>query len=158
LALFVIDEIKAVNFATIMIDISNHKNLKIVPVVIRYFDTKTGVHIKVLEFTNLKGETSDILSSYIMDILTKHKLSHKIIAFTGDNCNTNFGGAARRGTKNVFPFLNNDLKTNISGIGCAAHNLHNAMQTSTDILPIDIESIVNKIFQYFYIYTVEWKH
>ena len=28
------------------------------------------------------------------------------------------------------------------------------MQTSTDILPIDIECIVNKIFQYFYIYTV----
>ena len=28
------------------------------------------------------------------------------------------------------------------------------MQTSTDILPIDIECIVNKIFQYFYICTV----
>ncbi|KAL4098108.1 hypothetical protein QTP88_022777 [Uroleucon formosanum] len=150
----IIDELKAVNFATIIIDTSNHKNLKIVPILIRYFDPKTGVQIKVLEFTNLKGETSDILSSYIMEILTKHKLSHKIIAFTGDNCNTNFGGAARRGTKNVFTILNNNFKTNISGIGRAAHILHNAMQTSTDILPIDIECIVNKIFQYFYIYTV----
>lgn len=28
------------------------------------------------------------------------------------------------------------------------------MQTSTDILPIDVECIVNKIFQYFHIYTV----
>lgn len=28
------------------------------------------------------------------------------------------------------------------------------MQTSTDILPINVESIVNKIFQYFHIYTV----
>ncbi|KAL4131790.1 hypothetical protein QTP88_009047 [Uroleucon formosanum] len=150
----IIDELKAVNFATIMIDTSNHKNLKIVPILIRYFDPKTGVQIKVLEFTNLKGETSDILSSYIMEILTRHKLSHKIIAFTGDNCNTNFGGAARRRTKNVFTILNNNLKTNISGIGSAAHILHNAMQTSTDILPIDIDCIVNKIFQYFYIYTV----
>lgn len=150
----IIDELKAVNFATVMIDTSNHKNLKIVPILIRYFNPKTGVQIKVLEFTNLKGETSDILSSYIMEILTKHKLAHKIIAFTGDNCNTNFGGAARRGTKNVFTILNNNLKTNICGIGCAAHILHNAMQTSTDILPIDIECIVNKIFQYFYIYTV----
>jgi hypothetical protein len=97
----------------------------------------------VLEFTNLKGETSDILSSYIMEILTKHKLSHKIIAFTGDNCNTNFGGAARRGTKNVFTILNNNLKTKISGIGCAVHILYNnAMQPSTDILLIDIECIV----------------
>lgn len=48
--------------------------------------------------------------------------------------------------------MNNNL--NISGIGCAAHILHNAMQTSTDILRIDIECIVNKIFQYFYICTV----
>lgn len=94
------------------------------------------------------------MSSYILEILTKHKLSQKIIAFSGDNCNTNFGGAARRGIKNVFTILNNDLKTNISGIGCEAHILHNAMQASTDILPIDVECIANKIFQYFHIYTV----
>ncbi|VVC35789.1 Hypothetical protein CINCED_3A001819 [Cinara cedri] len=70
----IIDELKAVNFATVMIDTSNHTNLKIVPILIRYFNPKTGVQIKVLEFTNLKGETSDMLSSYIMKILTKHKV------------------------------------------------------------------------------------
>ncbi|VVC27179.1 Hypothetical protein CINCED_3A013232, partial [Cinara cedri] len=70
----IIDELKAVNFATVMIGTSNHKNLKIVPILIRYFNPKTGVQIKVLEFTNLKGETSDMLSSYIMKILTKHKV------------------------------------------------------------------------------------
>jgi hypothetical protein len=32
--------------------------------------------------------------------------------------------------------------------------LHNALQTSADILPLDVEAIVNKIFQYFHIYTV----
>jgi len=89
-----------------------------------------------------------------MEVLTKQKLFHKIIAFSGDNCNTNFGDAARKGTKNVFTVLKNNLKTNICGVGCAAHILHNAMQTSTDILPIDVECIVNKIFQYFRIYTV----
>lgn len=150
----IIDELKTVNFATFVINTSNHNNLKIVLILIRYFDPKTGIQIKVVEFTNLKGETSDMLSSYIMEVLRKHKLSHKIIAFTGDNCNTNFGDAARRGTKNVFTILNNNLKTNISEIACAAHILHNAMQTSTDILAIDVECIVNKIFQYFYNYTV----
>lgn len=40
--------------------------------------------------------------------------------------------------RNVFTILNNNLKTNICGIGSAAHSPHNAMQTSTDILPIDI--------------------
>jgi hypothetical protein len=40
----------------------------------------------------------------------------------------------------------------IQGIGCATHILHNALHTSTDILPIDVKAIVNKIFQYFHIY------
>jgi hypothetical protein len=43
----IIDELKAVNLATIMIDTSNQKNLKIVPILIRYFDPKTEVQIKV---------------------------------------------------------------------------------------------------------------
>jgi hypothetical protein len=32
--------------------------------------------------------------------------------------------------------------------------VHNALQTSVDILPIDAEAIVNETFQYFHIYTV----
>jgi hypothetical protein len=43
---------------------------------------------------------------------------------------------------------------NIHGVGCASHILHNALQTTADILPIDVEAIVNKIFQYFHIYNV----
>jgi hypothetical protein len=52
----------------------------------------------VIEFHNLKGETADVITTYIMDVLDKYKLSNKIVAFCGDNCNTNFGGAARKGT------------------------------------------------------------
>jgi len=50
--------------------------------------------------------------------------------------------------------MNNNLKTNVCGIGYAAHILYNTMQTSTDILCIDVKCIVNKIFQYYHIYTV----
>jgi hypothetical protein len=60
---------------------------------------------------------------------------------------------------NVFTILKNNLKTNICGIGCAAYILHNAMQTSKDILPIDVEctekqniSILSCIYIYIYIY------
>lgn len=150
----VLEELKNTKFATLMVDTSNHKNLKLVPILIRYFNPKEGVQIKILEFTNLQGETADILTKYIMDVLKKYNLSDKIVAFSGDNCNTNFGGVERKGIKNGYAIINENLKTNISGIGCAAHILHNAMQTCTDILPIDIQSIVNKIFQFFHIYTV----
>jgi hypothetical protein len=40
-----------------------------------------------------------------MDVLDKYKLSNKIIAFSGDKYNTNFGGAARKGTNNLFAKL-----------------------------------------------------
>jgi hypothetical protein len=55
-------------------------------------------------------------------------------------------------TNNVFAKLTtSDLKMNIRGLGCAAHILHNALRTSADILLVDVEVIVNKIFKYFYI-------
>jgi citrate lyase gamma subunit len=111
----------------------------------------------VIEFHNLKGEKADVLPTYIVDVLDKYKLSNKIIAFCGDNCNKNFGGAARKGINNVFAKLTtSDLKMNICGKGCVSHILHNALRTSADILPVDIEAIVNKIFQLFPPY--QWKN
>jgi hypothetical protein len=109
----------------------------------------------VFEFHNLKGKTADVLTTYVMNVLNKYKLSHKIIAFCGDNCNTNFGGVAKTGTNHVFSMLRtSNLKTSIQGVGRAARILHNALRTSADILSIDVEAIANKIFQYFHIYTV----
>jgi hypothetical protein len=58
----VLEELKNTKFATLMVDTSNHKNLKLVPILIRYFNPQEGVQIKVLEFTNLQGETADILT------------------------------------------------------------------------------------------------
>jgi hypothetical protein len=59
---------------------------------------------------------------------------------------------------NVFDKLTTrNLKMNIRGTGCAAHILHNALRTSADILPVDVEAIVNKIFQYFHIRVEELK-
>lgn len=84
-------ELKNMKFATIMVDTSYHKNFKIVLILIRYFDPNTGVHIRVLEVPNLKGEPADIMPTYIINILKKYNLGDKIIAFSSDNCNTNFG-------------------------------------------------------------------
>jgi hypothetical protein len=51
------------------------------------FTPEKRVQTKVTEFHNLKGKTADMLTTYI---LHKYKLSDKIIAFCGDNFNTNF--------------------------------------------------------------------
>lgn len=92
-----------------MVDTSNHKHLKLVPFLIRYFNPQEGLKIKVFKFTNLPGETADILTSYIMNVLKKYNLSNKIVALSGDNCNTNFSGVARKGVKNIFAILNETL-------------------------------------------------
>lgn len=92
---------------------------------------------------------AEMLSNYLFESLKKHMLLNKIIAFSSDNCNTNFRCVLRKGTKNMFSILNINLKTNVYGVGCSAHMLHNAMQSSSNILPVDIEVIVNTISQFF---------
>lgn len=64
------------------------------PLVLQYFTPEMRVQTKMTDFHNLKGEMADVLMTSIMNVLQKYKLSDKIIAFCGDNCNINFGGAA----------------------------------------------------------------
>jgi hypothetical protein len=83
----ILKELETVKYISVMVHTSNHKSLKSVPVLIRYFIPRKGVKTKMIEFHNLKGETADVLTTYIMDVLDKHKLSNEIIAICGDNCN-----------------------------------------------------------------------
>lgn len=43
-----------------------------------------------------------------------------------------------------FYELNENLNKYITGVGCAAHIIHNAVQTAADLLPADVENIVIK--------------
>jgi hypothetical protein len=88
----ILEEFESVKYLTVMVDISDHKNLKLVPVLFRYFTPEKRVQNKVIEFHNLKGKTADLLTTYTTNVLHKYKLLDKIIAFCGDNCNTNLGG------------------------------------------------------------------
>lgn len=60
----------------------------------------------------------------------------------------------RRGQNNVYALLKKELGRNIIGIGCGAHIVHNTIQHAVDVLPIEIEALVVKIYKYFHIYTV----
>ena len=59
------------SFVTLTIDASNRKELKIVPVMVRYFVSNLGVKVKLLEFKSLPSETSGILSQYLLDVAKK---------------------------------------------------------------------------------------
>lgn len=147
-------ELQEVSCVTVFTDASNHGEKKIFPVMIRYFLPLQGVHVRILELDELPGETAEIVTNYLTHVLNKNNLDSKIIAFCGDNTNSNFGGAARKGTRNIFHNLKMVLNRDILGVGCAAHIVHNTIKTAADCLPIDVEMIVHKIYYYFHTYTV----
>lgn len=139
---------------SILTDASNHGAQKMFPILVRFFMPYEGAQVKILEFQDQPGETSDIIVNYLTEVLSENNLSAKIVAFCGDNTNCNFGGSQRRGVNNVFSKLNLRLGKSLIGIGCGAHVIHNAIKSAADCLPIDFECIIVKIYSFFYIYTV----
>ena len=90
-------ELNKENFISASIDTSNRKEIKIAPVVVRYFVPDVGVKVKLFEFKSLKGETAAILSEYLVSVLEQNDVKEKLSGFCSDNCNTNFGGLKRKG-------------------------------------------------------------
>lgn len=149
-----LEDLNKANFVTIIVDASNKVDLKMVPIMVRYFLSNKGVQVKMLDFQSVPGEKAEILTNHIFSIINKYNISDKIIGLCADNCNTNFGGVARKGKNNVYFRLKEMLERKIIGIGCVAHIVHNCVQSALDILPFDIEVLIIKIYKYFYIYTV----
>lgn len=135
-------------------DGNNHGNLKIFPVLIQYFDRKYGIQLRLIELKSLNDEKLETICDLIFTTLQNYHLRNKCIAFTVDNCNTNFGGQQRKGKNNVFFRLQNVIQKELIGIGCSAHILHNCIQHAIDGLPIDIEFLIMKVYNYFSVYTI----
>jgi hypothetical protein len=57
---------------------------------------------KRLNFITLRGNTAAVLTTYIMSVLHTYRITNKMIAFCGDKCNTDFGGAARERRKSAI--------------------------------------------------------
>ena len=128
-------------------DGSNHNELKLFPIIIQYFDwRKGGLQSKLIEFTNKANETADTIATYVKDTLEKRMLLKKCVAFTGDNCNTMFGGLRRNEQgNNVFAKLKKMLNPSLIGVGCSAHVLNNCIHHGAERMNIDIENNINKI-------------
>jgi hypothetical protein len=57
-----------------MVDTSDHKKLKLVPVLVQYLTLKMRVQNKVTKFHNSEGKMADVLKAHIMNVLHKYKL------------------------------------------------------------------------------------
>lgn len=76
--------------------------MKLIPIVIRYFEITEGVNVKIFNFTSIPSETSTILFDEVHHNFCVFNLMNKVSCFCADNTNTNFGGLARRGENNIF--------------------------------------------------------
>lgn len=146
------EDLKRRRYVTVYTDASNHGNIKLFPVLVRYFDPTVGVRVKVLEMTSEDGETSTIINELISKAATKFDLKKKIVAFCGDNAKVNFGGDTRGGENNVL-FRMKLWLPHLIGIGCVAHIVHNALKYACDVAPFDVECVIVKIYSYFYLQT-----
>ena len=149
-----LSDLKNVNFISVMFDASNHGNIKVIPLLLRYFKPDGRIYVKLLQVKDFHVETSDIVTNYILDSLDQHDLRQKVVGLSADNTNTNFGGASRKGKCNVFTKLQSELPRELLGIGCSAHILNNCIKSACDRLPIDIESVLIKVYGYSKIHTV----
>ncbi|KAL7406482.1 hypothetical protein ABVT39_020149 [Epinephelus coioides] len=153
----VTQDLDQVEFVSLSIDSSNHEHVKLLPIMVRYCKANDGnmsIETKLLDFVELKGEKAEELAAEIMVVTEKFSLENKVVAFSADNANTNFGGLNRVGRVNVHTKVKNALQLEVIGLGCPAHIIHNATRTAMDTLPIDVEYLLTKIFGYFHIYTV----
>lgn len=64
--------------------------------------------------------------------------------------NRKFCGPHLHGNNNALTKLRN-LWRNVFGIVCGIHKIYNFTQINYNILPIEIEATVVKIYEYFYI-------
>ncbi len=153
----VITKLKSIRYYSIATDASNHKNLKIFPLLVQYFDPdENGIARKIIKIGTNPNEESKTVSNYIVNTLSSYEIEKGCIAFSGDNTNTNFGGKNRKADgENIFRYLKEKLeRETLIGIGCPAHILHNCLHYGFSGLKYDVECLVLKIFNFFSIYTV----
>ena len=129
---------------SVSVDASNHNQLKLFPLVIRFFNAK-----RLLNLRSIPSETSQQITDFIHISLQENDLDLKRLkSFCADNAPVNFGGSQLRGQNNVFYPLKQQA-TQLIPVGCPVHILHNAAEKGSDRLTVDIETIVIKICSHF---------
>ena len=130
---------------SVSVDASNHNELKLFPLVIRFFNAKVGVQERLLNLRSMPSETSQQIINFIHTSLQENDLDVKrLTSFCAHNAPVNFGGSQLRRQNNVFYRLK-QRATQLIPVGCPAHILHNAAEKGSDRLIVDIETIDMKI-------------
>ena len=112
---------------SVSVDASNHNELKLFPLVIRFFNAKVGVRVRLLNLRSMPNETSQQIIDFILKSLQNDRDLKRLTSFCADNAPVNFGGSQLSGQNNVFYRLK-QRATQLIPVECPAHILHNAAE------------------------------
>lgn len=148
-------ELETAYFVSISTDASNHKEIKMFPVIIRFFSSTEGIKTRLIEFTNLTEDDGEHIFNMLKKTWEKWGFGHKIHCYSADNEAKNFGSVDRaHGNLNVFARMQRELNENLIGMGCLAHILHNAPQNAClAVFPFDVQNLLVLMYKQFYIST-----
>ena len=65
-------DLSSANYVSVYADASNYKSTKLFPILVHYFKPDSEIQVKMLEMKELPGETSDIISAYLMEATNGH--------------------------------------------------------------------------------------
>lgn len=148
-------DLEAANFVTLSTDTSNHGNIKMLPIMVRYFSVKSGVQNKLLELVELNNEKADTIVPILKNLCEKYNLNKKVICYAAHNAPVNFGGVTRGGDVNILAQLQSHFENRLVGLGCVAHILHNTVDNACNQIEIaNVEPTVVSIYTHFYRNTV----
>ena len=141
----IIDDLKNLNIPFgIATDASNKGNIKMFPLVVRYFLKEDGIQTKVLNFFNSSSEASQDIANCLISKLQTADLDLKNVnSFGADNANVNFGRH-----QSVFTELRK-VNPDIIDMGCICHMISNSFKNGIKMLKFDLEYIVIKIYSEF---------
>lgn len=144
-------ELEKACFVTISTDASNHKEIKMFPILLRYFLPLEGVKIRLIELNSLPGETSEQIFNMLEAAWTRWNVDKKLNGFAADNAPINFGSVDRTGDLNVFARMQQKFNNKIIGVGCLAHILHNSPRNAClSNIPYDFNHILSLIYKQFH--------
>lgn len=135
-------------------DASNKGNKKLFPISIKFFDVEgQGQTDGLLNFVEQPDETSQAIYGLIVDTIKERELKcSRMVSFSGDNANVNFGKKS-----SVFTKLRDQMPKLVKS-GCNCHIIHNTARNAIKTISYDVETIVLKVFKEFSISAKKNEH
>lgn len=130
-------------FFSISSDASNHGNIKLFPILLRYYVAGKGIKQCLFDFFDDAKESAADIFNNLRRLENAGLNFNRVSSYSADNASVNFGKH-----NSVFTLLKRE-NNHILPVGCPAHMLNNAVRYALDRCNFDVENLVLKTYSHF---------